>query len=81
MIFLDRQTRPYLERLIRNQIIKSDKDFIAKRIIGMLEADWKRLEEVKNCKHKYGEYIDKKTCCIKCGDYGVDMGEEWTLKI
>lgn len=78
-IYLDQQTRPYLERLIRNQIIKSDKDFIAKRIMKSLESDVKRLNEIANCKHEYGTYTGHKTCCVYCGDLKEGMGESWTL--
>jgi len=79
-IYLDQQTRPYLERLIKNQIIKSDKDFIAKRIMSMLETDQKRLDGIRDCKHEFAKYIGEKTCCVHCGTYDDGMGESWTLE-
>lgn len=77
-IYLDEQTRPYLERLLKN--IK-ETDFIGKRIQGMLEADAKRLDEISKCEHISGEYIGHKTCCTKCGSFfEPGMGQSWTLK-
>ena len=41
----------------------------------------KELEEEKIlCTHKFGKYEGKKTCCTKCGCFGVGMGTNWTLK-
>lgn len=78
-IYLDNQTRTYLERLIDKRVEKSDSDFIAKRVQGMLKADRERLEEIADCDHKYGIYKGKKTCCVKCGNMNKSMGFEWTL--
>lgn len=77
-IYLDDQTRPYLERLVKN--IK-DTDFIGKRVQGLLKADRERLEQMATCEHIEAEGRGKKTCCLKCGSYyQVGMGEEWELK-
>jgi hypothetical protein len=81
-IYLDHQTRPYLERLIKKQIEKSDKDFIAQRVMGMLEADWKRLERMGECEHEEGTYTGKKTCCKKCeAVYKEGQGISWELDL
>ena len=74
-IYLDQQTRPYLEELIATR-----QDFIAKRIKEMLQSDRERLENIAKCDHVYGKYAGKKECCTKCGAHGVWMGESWTLK-
>jgi hypothetical protein len=80
MIFLDDQTRPYIERLIKKQIEASDKDFIAKRLWKMLESDRERLETIGKCQHKPASYTGHKTCCVYCGsNYEEGMGEDWTL--
>jgi len=76
-IYLDEQTRPYLERLIEKQIEKSDKDFIAKRIEGMLSGDRERINEISNCHHKYGEYIGRSISCQFCDHL---LHESWFFK-
>lgn len=78
-IYLDEQTRPYLERLINKQVEKSDKDFVAKRIKSALETDAARLDGISKCDHSFGKYIGEKDCCAKCGAFDVGMGESWTL--
>lgn len=78
-LYLDEQTRPYLERLIKKAVEKSDKDFIAKRLQGMLKTDQARLDDIANCEHKYGEYVGKEQRCMKCGTHDVGMGTEWKL--
>lgn len=76
-IYLDEQTRPYLERLFKS--IK-DSDFIGKRIQAMLKADSERLERIAACDHIHGEYSGVKHCCTKCGAYyEIGDGESWTL--
>jgi hypothetical protein len=76
-IYLDQQTRPYLERLIRNQIIKSDKDFIAKRIMSMLESEEKTIKEMSECEHEFVEYVGSRISCCKCNSF---QEERWTKK-
>lgn len=81
-IYLDDQTRPYLERLIKKQIEKSDKDFIAQRLQGMLQTDRDRLERIAVCEHEPGEYKGRKTCCTRCESfYEPGMGETWDLDL
>lgn len=75
-IYLDEQTRPYLERIVKN--IK-ETDFIGKRVQKMLQADRERLSEMGKCDHQPAEYTGKKSCCGICGClYEAGMGEEWT---
>jgi hypothetical protein len=80
-IFLDQQTRPYLESLIQKQVERNSYDFIAKRLEGILQADSDRLEEIANCDHEFGKYIGNKECCTKCGGMAEGMGESWALGI
>lgn len=76
-LYLDDQTRPWLERAVKN--IK-DTDFIGKRLQKMLEADRERLETIRKCEHEKGEYVGKKICCSKCGSsYEAGMSESWEL--
>jgi hypothetical protein len=77
-IYLDEQTRSWLERATRNI---SESDFIGKRVKKMLEADRLRLEEIAKCDHVARTYVGEKECCCKCGSYfEPGMGESWTLK-
>lgn len=78
-IYLDDQTRPYLERLIKKAVEHSEKDFVAGRLQKMLEGDRERLQGITECKHKYAEYLGFKECCSKCGAFGIGMGEEWSF--
>lgn len=75
-LYLDEQTRPYLERKFKQV---DEKDFIGKRIQGMLKADSDRLDKIGDCQHVAGEYIGKKDCCVKCEAYfKPGQGERWT---
>lgn len=77
-IYLDEQTRPYLERLVKN--IK-ETDFIGKRVQKMLEADRERLNLLGSCDRVEGSYTGHKECCAKCGAfYKTGMGESWILE-
>lgn len=74
-LYLDDQTRPYLERKFK---VVDDKDFIGKRMQGMLEADKARLDNIAQCEHVEGSFEGKKTCCAKCeAFYKVGQGESW----
>lgn len=77
-LYLDDQTRPYLERKFKTV---PDTDFIGKRIQSMLAADKLRLESMARCEHVAGEYVGKKTCCVKCDAFFEEgMGQSWKLK-
>ena len=76
-IYLDDQTRTYLERKFKTV---SDTDFIGKRVQGMLESDRRRIENIAQCDHVAGEYEGNKTCCTKCDAfYEKGMGQSWRL--
>lgn len=77
-LYLDEQTRPYLEAKFKTV---PDSDFIGKRIQGMLKADSERLDEIDACFHLPADYVGKKTCCSKCGSFFDEgMGQTWTIK-
>lgn len=76
-IYLDQQTRPYLERLIKKQIEKSDKDFIAKRILSSLESEKQTIQECSDCEHDIRTYKGVKKMCSKCS---LMFEENWTLE-
>lgn len=65
-IYLDDQTRPYLERLVKN--IK-ETDFIGKRVQSILRDDRERLEIMGKCEHEEAKFTGQKTCCKKCEAY------------
>jgi hypothetical protein len=75
-IYLDDQTRGYLERMFKEV---DKKDSIGKRIRQALKDDAHRLDKMANCEHVAGEYVGKKTCCTKCESFfEPGMGETWT---
>ena len=77
-IYLDEQTRPYLEQKFKTV---AESDFIGKRIQSALKADRERLEDIAKCEHKAGTYKGVQTCCTKCGSfYEEGMGTDWTLE-
>lgn len=75
-IYLDEQTRPYLERKFKHI---ADSDFIGKRIQKALKEDSERLNGIADCEHKTGNYVGKKICCIKCQSFFEEgQGQTWT---
>jgi hypothetical protein len=52
----------------------------AKLVVGKIKSGFETQEEIKNCKHEFGEYVGDKTCCVKCQGRIKGMGETWTLK-
>lgn len=76
-LYLDNQTRSYLERLVKDI---PESDFIGKRLQKMLETDRQRLAELAECDHVKGTYSGKKECCSKCGSFfEPGMGESWHI--
>lgn len=73
MIYLDDQTRPYLERKFKTV---ADSDFIGKRIQGALQADRERIERIANCDHQHYLYHGSRIACGKCD--GDIKQLEWT---
>jgi hypothetical protein len=75
-IFLDHSEREYLKELLKkNPSTYWVHDHLLEKVI----EDEERLKRISRCKHEYGEYEGKNTCCMKCGTHDVGMGEEWTL--
>jgi len=62
------------------QKLPRDSYWVAQHLLNKILAEEENLKVVKNCQHKYTNYIGKKTCCVYCGAFGEDMGESWTLK-
>lgn len=78
-LYLDDQTRGWLERKTRNV---ADTDFIGKRVQKMIETDSQRLDDMAVCDHQPVHYIGEKTCCGRCGSfYEKGMGQTWTMAI
>jgi hypothetical protein len=80
-IYLDEQTRPVLESIIKKWIELHPKDFVAERIQKSLASDQARLDSISQCQHTTARYVGTKTCCAKCGSfYEPGMGEKWSLE-
>lgn len=76
-IYLDEQTGPELKRLLKKEIELHPKNFIAPRLLKMVESDDKRKETIKTCEHSYQPMFGFHDKCSKCG--GLDNGAEiWT---
>lgn len=67
-IYLDEQTRPYLERKFK---VVADSDFIGKRIQKALQADRELAETVATCEHELGSFIGNRVSCVKCQSLAV----------
>jgi hypothetical protein len=74
-ISIDNQTAEYLLNKLKN-----DKWWMAEKIKDQIKSGFKKQEEVKNCKHRIGEFIGFKTCCEKCGTFKKGMGFSWINK-
>jgi len=76
-IYLDEQTGPELKRLLKKEIELHPKNFIAPRLLKMVEQDDKRKETIKNCEHEYSPMYGFHDKCNKCS--GLSNGAEiWT---
>lgn len=53
--------------------------WVTDSILQKLIADDELIQKRKDCEHKDGEYEGVKSCCVKCGAYGIGQGESWTL--
>ena len=80
-LYLDDQTGPVLKCLLETRLKESPKDFVSKRLLDAVNADDNRKIGISDCKHVEGEYVGKKTCCVKCeGNFKVGHGISWSLK-
>lgn len=80
-IYLDEQTRPLIEKLVKDRQDSHPKDFIADRLAKALEADRDRLKALAICEHSPAFYLGKKACCAKCNSfYKPGQGESWELQ-
>lgn len=73
LISIDDEMKNYLKALLKNE-----KWWCAVKILGIIDKAEKKENEI--CNHKFGKYVGEKECCVHCGKYDVNMGENWTLK-
>ena len=67
MIFLDGQTGTYLHTLLKKQLEKNPADWIAKRLLGKVQEDDERKQQMKDCtEHDWNPMTGHHTQCNKC---------------
>ena len=75
MIALNDMEKEYLKKLLRDQSDWWVRDSLVKKI----KCDDEEKDNRKLCKHEFGKYEGHKTCCTRCGGFGVGHGESWSL--
>ena len=75
-LYLDEIEREYLKTLLAKN---PNTWWPHKKLVEKIQAEEKRLAEMKACPHAFGEYTGKKQCCMRCGAYDENMGFAWTL--
>lgn len=79
-LYLEPKEKDLLKPILKSMVeTKTGEYWIAESILKKIYSDEQRLEEMKNCKHEYGEYKGKKECCTKCHNLDIGMGESWEL--
>ena len=76
-IYLDEQTGTELKRLLKKEIELHPKNFIAPRLLKMVESDDQRKENIKNCEHSYQPMFGFHDKCNKCTSLS-NGAEIWT---
>jgi len=76
-IYLDEQVGPYLKQLLKRELVRLPSNFVAKRLLKMVESDDERKQTIATCEHDWNPLIGHKTQCNKCGGL-LDGFEEWT---
>jgi len=74
-IYLDEQVGPHLKYLLQKQLKNSPKDFVADRLLKMVEADDERKKKIALCDHQWNEMTGHHVQCDKC--QCLLNGEEW----
>lgn len=74
-ISIDNQIANYLINKLRG-----DTYWCAGKVLKEIENGFKQDKIRLECKHKFGIYIGKKKCCVKCGGLSEGISESWTLK-
>lgn len=65
-IYLDDQTTSEIKRILKKEIERSPHNFIAPRLLKMVENDDQRKENIKTCTHKNQRLFGFKEECNKC---------------
>jgi hypothetical protein len=76
-IYLDEQTGPMLKALLKREIKRLPSNFVAERLLKMVESDEERKATIDSCEHDWNPMTGHKTQCNKCGGL-LDGFEEWT---
>lgn len=75
-IFLDNQTSSEIKRLLKKEILLNSHNFIAPRLLKMVESDDQRKLEISLCEHNYQPMYGFHEKCNLCT--GLKDGfEEW----
>jgi len=76
-IYLDEQVGPYLKQLLKRELIRLPKNFVAERLLKMVESDDERKATIASCEHDWNPCVGHRTICNTC--YALKDGfEEWT---
>jgi hypothetical protein len=73
-IYLDEQTGPVLKMLLKRELKRLPSNFVADRLLKMVEADDLRKETISKCEHDYQPMYGFHAICPKC--YGLKDGYE-----
>lgn len=73
-ISIDNQTAEYVKDKLKN-----DTWWCATKMVDIINKAQEEDKKRAKCHHKWGKYEGKKECCVKCGTWGINQGEEWTL--
>lgn len=65
-IFLDEQTGPMLKQLLKRELKRLPSNFVADRLLKMVEADDERKQKILTCTHQWNKMTGHKTQCDFC---------------
>lgn len=73
-IYLDEQTGPVLKMLLKREIKRLPTNFVADRLLKMVESDDQRKLKISSCDHVFQTLYGFHEQCNKC--YGLKDGYE-----
>jgi hypothetical protein len=65
-IYLDDQVGPYLKQLLKRELVRLPSNFVADRLLKMVETDDARKEKISACEHSYQPLFGFHEQCTKC---------------
>lgn len=78
-IYLDDQTGPMLKNLLKKEIARLPSNFVAERLLKMVEGDDERKATIRSCSHSFNEMVGHRETCRKCFST-KDGFESWSNK-